>query len=427
MRTADQPVVMQDFARVSTPGGFTGPRGKYDPNYPGLKEHQAAGVPPVLAPYEPYKQIPKDSGIPPVPHQVERYGDVSAGVNTGRLLDRSAGFPWHTLQIDNYSRIWLYVPAANRYIPPFVFGIQFPIFPASTKVEIDAAAPPNFTQPAAGAGDIFSVTCYEAMMEYSPGLPVQSQGGAPSGAVTGMLVIGADTAQDGDANPTDAIDTIDFNMVFNTITGNTWDRMREVGIANGIAASGSGIVGTGVYVIGGGNSYSPLGGASFSADGSSGAQMLGAAAWAFNGAAFDRTRNASAANQVLAPVKGVQLVTGPGGFAVQNQPAANTQATVTQAAGAAGVRHVCTSISAAITAGASAGTVVFVNLRDGASGAGTILWSIALDAPANGSDTVTISGLNIVGTAATAMTLEFSAAGGITTNETVALTGYDVV
>jgi len=38
---------------------------------------------------------------------------------------------------------------------------------------------------------------------------------------------------------------------------------------------------------------------------------------------------------------------------------------------------------------------------------------------------VSLSNLNIVGTAATAMTLEFAAAGGASTFESVALTGYD--
>lgn len=64
-------------------------------------------------------------------------------------------------------------------------------------------------------------------------------------------------------------------------------------------------------------------------------------------------------------------------------------------------------------------------MRDGASGAGTILWSGAVAAPANGSETIAIP-LSIAGSANTAMTIEFSAAGVAASLEAVSMTGYDV-
>jgi hypothetical protein len=106
-------------------------------------------------------------------------------------------------------------------------------------------------------------------------------------------------------------------------------------------------------------------------------------------------------------------------------PAVNTQATTSKAAGAAGVRHVCNSISASLYSGSTAVTVpaapVTVILRDGATGAGTILWQQGISVPttAGGSQVINISGLNIIGTAATAMTLEFSGAGGAGSFESV--------
>jgi hypothetical protein len=48
-----------------------------------------------------------------------------------------------------------------------------------------------------------------------------------------------------------------------------------------------------------------------------------------------------------------------------------------------------------------------------------------MSAVAGGQDTSQLSGLNIVGTAGNAMTLEFLAAAGANTLESVALTGYD--
>jgi hypothetical protein len=151
----------------------------------------------------------------------------------------------------------------------------------------------------------------------------------------------------------------------------------------------------------------------------------------FNGAAvgvsMDRARSGSAANLSAFSATGSELTTTPGNWTVLNTPAAATQATATKAAGAAGVRHVCNSISATFAAGATPGAATLVNLRDGASGAGTILWSQYLAAPTGDVRVLTISGLNIVGSAATAMTLEFAAAGAATTLQAVTLTGYDTV
>lgn len=113
-------------------------------------------------------------------------------------------------------------------------------------------------------------------------------------------------------------------------------------------------------------------------------------------------------------------------FAVHHTPAANTQATISQSAGAGSLRNVCTSITATWSSDAAPSAAqVKVYLRDGATGAGTIKWSATLSLPATaGANTgVTIAPLWIVGTAATAMTLEFSAAGGANTYEDVSMTG----
>jgi hypothetical protein len=148
----------------------------------------------------------------------------------------------------------------------------------------------------------------------------------------------------------------------------------------------------------------------------------------FNGTTWDRARSASAANLALQTAVGAALSEKPGDWSITHTPAANTQATITRAAGAAGTRHVCTSISVTLIGLAAAvEATVLVNLRDGATGAGTILWSARMLVTGTaGSETgISISDLNIVGSDATAMTLEFAAAGGANTFETVALTGHD--
>lgn len=117
----------------------------------------------------------------------------------------------------------------------------------------------------------------------------------------------------------------------------------------------------------------------------------------------------------------------PAEWTVTHAPAANTQATASKAAVTA-VQHVCTAISARIVGGttAPAATTATLNLRDGATGAGTILasWTLSLAGAIAAKDEVNLTGLNIVGTAGTAMTLEFAAAGGANTLQSVTLTGY---
>lgn len=147
----------------------------------------------------------------------------------------------------------------------------------------------------------------------------------------------------------------------------------------------------------------------------------------WNGATLDRGRSGSAANVNANSAVGAELVMPPGQWSVFSTPVAATQATASQAAGGAGVRNVCQSISATFATGATAqAAALILNLRDGISGAGSIRWSKQIILPANGVWEVNISGLNIVGSVATAMTLEFAAAGAAGTFESVSMTGTTV-
>ncbi len=120
------------------------------------------------------------------------------------------------------------------------------------------------------------------------------------------------------------------------------------------------------------------------------------------------------------------IVRHAGTWTVVHDPGVNTLATASKAAGGASVKHVCTAILVTLSNDAAAVAFRQVNLRDGASGAGTILWTGRLAIPAtNGSSArIELTGLNIVGSANTAMTLEFSGAGGANTYETVSMSGY---
>lgn len=107
-------------------------------------------------------------------------------------------------------------------------------------------------------------------------------------------------------------------------------------------------------------------------------------------------------------------------------PAVGIRASRSRGAEPAG-KHVCTSLSITFAvAAADVATGGIVQLRDGATGAGTVLWErrlIVMDA-AGGTLLVDLSDLAIVGSLNTAMTLEFSAAPGAASFQSVAFTGY---
>jgi hypothetical protein len=105
---------------------------------------------------------------------------------------------------------------------------------------------------------------------------------------------------------------------------------------------------------------------------------------------------------------------------IQHAPAAATQATISAAADAGGF-HVAKGCTVSVATGATASGIITFNLRDGATGAGTIIWSCKLSAAINGSDSESSPPLNIRGTRNTAMTLESSGAGAATSELTVAL------
>jgi len=146
----------------------------------------------------------------------------------------------------------------------------------------------------------------------------------------------------------------------------------------------------------------------------------------FDGTTWDQWIGVSNTNNTAATSQGVTYVTPLSTWFVTNTPAANTQATASKAAGGGTVRHVAASITWCFATDTAAGAGPFnINLRDGATGAGTIMRTWIVDLPAvENSQCQDLSGLNMTGSANTAMTLEFAAAGGANTVETVTLTGY---
>jgi hypothetical protein len=127
-------------------------------------------------------------------------------------------------------------------------------------------------------------------------------------------------------------------------------------------------------------------------------------------------------DRIVAPDP-LENIFGVTGWNVVHAPSSATQAIATKSAGAAGVKHVCYGIIASIACGATAQTPITVQLLDGAS----VILSVAISAPANQSQQVALTGIYMVGTAATSMTLQFSGAGVTSSVENVTLIGFDVI
>lgn len=115
-------------------------------------------------------------------------------------------------------------------------------------------------------------------------------------------------------------------------------------------------------------------------------------------------------------------IVSPSMWTVTTTASAAAQAVATQAAGAAGVVHVCYGIVASIACGATAQTPINIQLVDGS----TTILAAEVAAPVDGCAIVQLTNLHIPGTAATAMKLQFAAAGVAASIQSVTLIGYDI-
>lgn len=124
------------------------------------------------------------------------------------------------------------------------------------------------------------------------------------------------------------------------------------------------------------------------------------------------------------PITGIALSDEPCTWSIMHNPAAATKATISRAANASG-RHVAKFYQVCFAAAATAGPASIWAIRDGLTGAGTVLWPGVMAAAVNSGGCVT-GEVSLIGTTNTGMTIEFNAAGAATTIQSVALCGYDV-
>lgn len=229
---------------------------------------------------------------------------------------------------------------------------------------------------------------------------------------------GATTPSDAFANPTTTNVLWVLNSLFN---GTTWDRMRS-STADDLASTG---LMAAVSTIFDGTNYDRE--RSASADNLAAVGIPSSGNMGFDGSTFDRTISVSNTNNTATTSQGARYYAPLSTWSQTNTPATNTIATSTKEAGGGTVRHVLTGYDVCVADNTLANSGAFrVNFRDGATGAGTILKTVwvGISIGTFSANCVALSGLNITGSANTAMTVEFVAAAGVGTNESVNFTGY---
>jgi hypothetical protein len=247
---------------------------------------------------------------------------------------------------------------------------------------------------------------------------VQAIVSAPSG--NGLVTTGYARIVDGDG--TDLMDVVEpgnsvtssgvsgavavsLNYVYD---GTNWHGMYRANAAH--ATTGGNLLGVGPLVWDGTNWVRQTS-ANIGFVGNSGSGISHVMGNAYNASTVDSFRNSSAA-VLSAATQPYALQTAPPGMLTCTYATTSGAATgsCTVAAGTGGQRHVVTAIHASVACAATVQTPIGINLRDGASAAGTIKWSGMVGCPANSMGELSSPPLHIVMSAATQMVLEFEAA-----------------
>ena len=193
---------------------------------------------------------------------------------------------------------------------------------------------------------------------------------------------------------------------------------------NGLARS-TGVIASGLHVWNAAGDIRPLYSAAQIGDGGAGTRTITASVMPFNGNTFDRLHNNNATNMV-ALTQPFQLgVAEAGEWTADSSVAAAGTPVASKAAGAAGVRHVGRNLSISLAnIGVTPTALITVVLRDGATGAGTVKRTWQFVIPASATINIDVADLNILGTDATAMTLEATAALPANVSGVCSLAGY---
>ena len=129
-------------------------------------------MPPISEPLDNYVRLPKN--ITHTPPQFERYL-LTFATNSGRQSTSNCAFPIKGIQLDNYTSVWVFLPAIQRWIPPYTIFASFPVISSPNVIEAIVEAPPSVTQPAlASTTAVLAIAVCETKLDYSSGISLKS-------------------------------------------------------------------------------------------------------------------------------------------------------------------------------------------------------------------------------------------------------------
>lgn len=112
-------------------------------------------------------------------------------VNANVPLDTDFGFPVSTVQVDNYTGQFLFVPMAMRYVPPFTVGVVLQLQQAAERIQIKWEAPPGVTQPPAVIAGSQAYVMFQERDDIAPapGYRIDGVGGSNIPASTATAAV----------------------------------------------------------------------------------------------------------------------------------------------------------------------------------------------------------------------------------------------
>lgn len=124
--------------------------------------------------------VPPVQKVPPypTPHPMPTPADYAmsatfADALTNLPVRHELSFPAHSVLVDNYTSQWLFVPAARRWVMPWVTGLILPLAVETSIGDISVGSPGGLAQ-LASVGTYVSHTWYAAMLPPCPGTPIQA-------------------------------------------------------------------------------------------------------------------------------------------------------------------------------------------------------------------------------------------------------------
>lgn len=140
----------------------------------------------------------------------------------GAALAASLLFAAYSLQVDNRTSQYLYLPDIQQYVFPYQTGVILPFGP-STNVRANFAPPPGIAQPAAIAGQVARIEAFDLALPPNPGILQSMDVNLTNGSIDANIT---NSTLDTNANITNA--NINANITNANINANITNSQIDI-------------------------------------------------------------------------------------------------------------------------------------------------------------------------------------------------------